>query len=222
MPRLYASEGEAAGRRGALAVGLTVTLAALLMAGLTVNAIDVRLRAVPAPSATPPASTTEEPRRTPARQPLTHELSHEEFGDRDHARVPRARKVGGWDHDTCDPVDGEGRPLAGHGCDHASESAYSARDGRLKAVQLLLAFPTQDRAEAAALSLSLRSSAALRWRRGGTHDRYAYGKVGVGAAGPYVVVTVVTATEGAAGRAPAFHGALHADALEHVAALYAS
>ncbi|MFG1942202.1 hypothetical protein [Nonomuraea sp. NPDC048826] len=105
-------------------------------------------------------------------------------------------------------------------CDRAAQLAYSARNGKLRAVQLLLAFPTERYAQAAAVGLSRRSAEALRWRRGGTHPQYAYGKVGVAGSGPYVLVTVVTATGKAAGRGPAFHRALHADTLNRFAVLY--
>ncbi|MDA0644464.1 MULTISPECIES: hypothetical protein [Nonomuraea] len=215
-PRLYAPERETdRRRRGALAVGLAVTAAVLAGGGAVVAAITYQLHAIPAPPADPPTLT---PHHTTA-APVDTRLSHEEFGDRDLGRELTAAKVGGWDHPTCDPVDGRGRVLGRNHCDHAAQIAYSARDGKLRAVQLLLAFPTEHRARAAAVSLSKRTSDAIRWRRGGTHAKYAYGKAGVAGAGPYVVVTVVTATGRAGGQAPAFHRVLHSDTVHRFAAL---
>ena len=129
-----------------------------------------------------------------------------------------ARLLGSWLHQIgLDPA------LYGtHSLRRTKATLIYKRTGNLRAVQLLLAFPTEHRARAAAVSLSQRSSEALRWRRGGTHDRYAYAKAGVAGTGPYVVVTVVTATGKAGGRGPEFHRVLHADTLDRFAALYGS
>jgi hypothetical protein len=216
VPRLYAPDRQER-RRGPLAVGLTVTLAVLVVAGAAVTGINLHLRALQTRATEPPPVKPQVSSRTPGRRALTHA----DFGDRELAGVPDARKVGGWDHATCGPLDGKGKVLAAHGCEQAAQVAYRAAGGGLRAVQLLLAFPSDSRAKDAAFSLSKRSSSALRWRRGGTHEKYGYGKVGVGGVGPYVVVTVVTATGPAVRQGPAFHKVLHTDTLSRFAGLHA-
>ncbi|MET8161132.1 hypothetical protein ABZT47_32650 [Sphaerisporangium sp. NPDC005289] len=121
-----------------------------------------------------------------------------------------ARKVGGWDYDSCASVDGKG-VLARYGCDRAVQVAYSAYGGNLKAVQILLAFSAETDAKTVAARLQKLSSDAVRWRRDQTHASYAYGKIRWGQTGNYVVVTVVTATRAAAAKAPKFHGYLQSD-----------
>jgi len=142
-------------------------------------------------------------------------LSHEEFEDWNFRLGDvafQAEKAGGWDYDSCDPVDGRGGVLAGNNCEQAIQVVYSAYGGNLKAVQILLAFPSSQDAKAAVTALSKAPSTRVKWRRDQTHASYAYGRIRVGDTGPYAVVTIVTATKPAGVKAAKFHRYLQSDA----------
>ncbi|MFC4529184.1 hypothetical protein [Sphaerisporangium dianthi] len=140
-------------------------------------------------------------------------ISHREFGDWNFGLGSlkfSADKVGGWDYTSCAPVDAAG-VLAKTHCDQAVQIAYSAYGGNIKAVQVLLGFPTARDAKAAATRLAKLSSSALKWRRDRVLKSYAYGKIRWRDSKDYVIVTIVTANKAASGRAAKFHGYMQAD-----------
>ncbi|WP_188196593.1 hypothetical protein [Nonomuraea sp. SYSU D8015] len=160
------------------------------------------------PTGSPPAS-----RRATPGSPI----AHTEFDDWkfDLSGVKfEANKVGGWTYDTCDPVDGEG-VLAKNNCERAVQVAYSAYRGHLKAVQVIMAFPTDKAAKATATRLAKLTSNAVNIRRDMTLDTFAYGKILTNVAKNYVVATIVTADNSAKAKATKFQVALQADSLSY-------
>ncbi|WP_181957904.1 PT domain-containing protein, partial [Nonomuraea longispora] len=121
-----------------------------------------------------------------------------------------ADKVGGWTYDSCDTVDGQGE-LAANDCERAVELAYSAYSGHLKAVQVIMAFPSEAAAKTAATRLAKLPAKAVKWRRDQALDTFVYGKIRSGAIKKYVVLTVVTADRTARAKATKFHHYLQAD-----------
>ncbi|MEW9547289.1 hypothetical protein [Nonomuraea sp. NPDC050783] len=107
-------------------------------------------------------------------------------------------------------MDGEG-VLAKYHCESAIQLAYSAYSGHLKAVQLIMAFPTASDAKSTAKRLQNLTSDAVRWRTDKTHKSYAYGKILSGSVEKYVLVTIVTADSSAKSKAQKFHAYLQAD-----------
>ncbi|MEW9547308.1 hypothetical protein [Nonomuraea sp. NPDC050783] len=172
------------------------------------------------PSEPAPPSAT--PTGAPADGGTTHAapgspISNSEFGDwRFKAGTVRfeANKAGGWTYDTCDPVDARG-VLAEHRCERAVQIAYSAYRGHLKAVQVVMAFPTGKRAEDAAKRLAKLTTGALNIRQDKVRATYAYGKVRTNAIKKYVIVTIVTADRTARAKAPKFHLYLQADTFSY-------
>lgn len=165
------------------------------------------------PSETPtdpePSETTGTSKRAQPNSPLTHN----EFSDWNFALggvKHKADKVAGWTYNSCDPVDGQG-VLAKNKCQRAVELAYSAYGGHLKAVQLMMSFPTEKAAKTAADRLAKLSSDAVTWRKNRAHSTYAYGKVRSGASKKYLVVTIVTADKSARSKATSFHAYLQSD-----------
>ncbi|MFI6634411.1 hypothetical protein ACIBI7_36485 [Nonomuraea fuscirosea] len=167
----------------------------------------------PTPAATPsgsPTSTASASKQVQPGSPLTHS----EFKDWNFALGGvkfRADKVGGWTYPSCTPVDGEGSVLTKNKCESAVQLAYSAYSGHIKAVQLLMSFPSEQSAKTAASRLAKLSSNAVRWRQDETLARYSYGKILSGSSKNYVVVTIVTADRSARSLAPNFHAYLQTD-----------
>ncbi|MEV0613545.1 hypothetical protein AB0I81_09490 [Nonomuraea sp. NPDC050404] len=121
----------------------------------------------------------------------------------------KAKKVGGWTYDSCAPVDRNG-VLARNNCERVVQLAYSAYRGHLTAVQVIMAFPTDQAAEAAADRLA-KTSGQVKWRRDTMLDEYVYGRQRVGQTKRYVLLTLVTADKTAQAKAQRFHQYLHAD-----------
>jgi hypothetical protein len=115
-----------------------------------------------------------------------------------------ADKVDGWTYDTCDPVDGQG-VLAKNNCERAIQIAYSAYRGHLKAVQVMMSFPTDRAARTTATRLAKLASNAMNIRSDMVLPTYAYGKIRTNPAKKYVVVTIVTADKSARSKAAKFH-----------------
>ncbi|MEV4014170.1 hypothetical protein AB0J35_27080 [Nonomuraea angiospora] len=115
-----------------------------------------------------------------------------------------ANKVDGWTYDTCDPVDGQG-VLAKNKCQRAIQIAYSAYRGHLKAVQVMMSFPTDKAARTTATRLAKLTSDAMNIRSDMVLPTYAYGKIRTNPAKKYVVVTIVTADRSARSKAAKFH-----------------
>ncbi|MEU4571685.1 hypothetical protein ACBI99_42835 [Nonomuraea sp. ATR24] len=165
----------------------------------------------------PSASAAETPAPSPsdtARAEPGAKLNHDEFKDWNFKLSGvsyQAKKVGGWNYSSCDPVDGAG-VLAKTNCDHAVQVAYTAYGGALKGVRIVMAFPTEADAEEASTKLGKLSSDAVLWRKDRTHASYAYGKIRMGDARNVVVVTIVTATKAAESKATKFHNYFQADA----------
>ncbi|MFI7638771.1 hypothetical protein [Nonomuraea sp. NPDC049400] len=160
--------------------------------------------AEPTPSDTPPSS-----RRVDPGSPLTAG----EFSDWDFKLGDvelQADKVGGWTYNSCDPVDGRG-VLAQNDCQRAVQLAYSADGGHIKAVQIMMSFPSEQAAKKTADRLASLDSDAVKWRKDKAHSNYAYGKIRTGHAKQYVVVTVLTADKSAKSRAARYHSYLQSD-----------
>jgi uncharacterized membrane protein len=125
-----------------------------------------------------------------------------------------ANKVDGWTYDTCDPVDGQG-VLAKNNCERAVQIAYSAYRGHLKAVQVMMTFPTDKAARTAATRLAKLNSNAMNIRSDMVLPTYAYGKIRTNPAKKYVVVTIVTADKSARAKAAKFHLYLQAHSVSY-------
>ncbi|MET7329424.1 hypothetical protein [Nonomuraea sp. NPDC005650] len=169
----------------------------------------------------PPASEPAEPTPAPSdTRPTTSKrvdpdspLTDDEFEDWDFKLGDvelEAKKVGGWTYDSCDPVDGQG-VLAKNDCQRAVQLAYSAYGGHIKAVQLLMSFPSEAAAKTTASRLAKLTSDAVKWRTDKTHKSYVYGKMRSGASKKYVVVTVLTADKAAKPMATYYHQYLQSD-----------
>ncbi|MFB4278847.1 hypothetical protein ACBJ59_26395 [Nonomuraea sp. MTCD27] len=222
----------------ALIIGLVVGLAVLLLGGGGVGAYfylrspgpapNVALPST-APTTSPPSSPApEEPTDSPTPEPSTtptdtlptskraqpgSPITDDEFDDWKFALGGvkfNANKVGGWTYDSCDPVDGQGL-LAKNNCQRAIQVAYSAYSGHLKAVQVMMSFPTDKAAKTTADRLAKLSSDAVKWRQDKAHASYVYGKIRSGASKKYVVVTIVTADKSAQSKASNFHAYLQTD-----------
>ncbi|MGW4791306.1 hypothetical protein ACWEPC_02670 [Nonomuraea sp. NPDC004297] len=172
----------------------------------------------PPPSAAPEPSATPDDTQAASRhsQPGTP-ITHTEFRDWSFAEGGikfQADKVAGWTYGSCGPVDGQG-VLADNKCRRAVQLVYSAYRGHLKAVQLMLAFPSDRAAKATADRLSRLTSTAVRWRRDKALPDYAYGKILSGASKKYVIVTIVTADRSADPMAPNFHAYLQSDQTDY-------
>ncbi|MEO3871163.1 hypothetical protein ABGB18_20315 [Nonomuraea sp. B12E4] len=232
----YGSQPPSSNGNNALVIGLVVGLAVLLLGGGAVGAF-VYFRA-PEPSTTvtmPTTTTLPETSETPSTPPTTGEpepsptptepeptsttrepgspLSDTEFDDWNFKLgdvALQAKKVGGWTYDNCDSVDGKG-VLAKNDCERAAEIAYSAKSGHIKAVQVLMAFPTTKAAKATATQLARLSSDAVKWRQDQTHSKYAYGKFGSAASSNFVIFTVVTADNTGKSLAPSYLRYLQSD-----------
>jgi hypothetical protein len=191
-------------------------LAVLLPGGLTFSVYEYLKGPEPDTAAVSAAAdATPEPAR-----PSTGEnerqgggrLDDDEFGDWNFRLgdvAYQARRVGGWTYDSCAPVDRNG-VLAGTTCERAVQLAYSAYRGHLKAVQVIMAFPSAKAAKAMAEQLA-NTSGVVKWRRDQVLGKYVYGKLRSGATKNYVVVTVVTADKTARAKATRFHHYLHTD-----------
>ncbi|MEW1836462.1 hypothetical protein AB0392_00705 [Nonomuraea angiospora] len=176
------------------------------------------------PSATPsdpPASEPAEPTPAPSdtrsatskRVDPGSPLTDDEFEDWDFKLGDvklQAKKVAGWTYDSCDPVDGQG-VLARNNCRNAVQLAYSAYGGHIKAVQLVLSFPSESAAKTTATRLASLTSDAVKWHTDKTHKSYAYGKMRSGASKKYVVITVLTADKAAKPMATYYHQYLQSD-----------
>ncbi|MFI9839301.1 hypothetical protein ACIHFD_19870 [Nonomuraea sp. NPDC051941] len=140
-------------------------------------------------------------------------LTDDEFEDWDFKLGDvklQAKKVAGWTYDSCDPVDGQG-VLAKNNCQRAVQLAYSANGGHIKAVQLLLSFPSEGAAKTMATRLASLTSDAVKWRTDRTLKSYAYGKMRSSASKKYVVITVLTADKAAKPMATYYHQYLQSD-----------
>ncbi|GAA3573912.1 hypothetical protein GCM10022419_063690 [Nonomuraea rosea] len=172
------------------------------------------------PSSDPSESPTAEPSTTPTDSVPTSKraqpgspITDDEFEDWKFGLGSvklNADKVGGWTYGNCDPVDGQG-VLAKNDCVRAVEVAYSAYGGHLKAVQVMMAFPSDKAAKTTAAKLAKLSSDAVRWRKEKAHANYSYGKIRSGASKKYVIVTIVTADKSARSKATKFHTYLQTD-----------
>ncbi|MGP3915563.1 hypothetical protein [Nonomuraea sp. 10N515B] len=228
-------------RNSTLIIGLSIGLGLLLLAGGTVGAVSylnssgskpsVALPSTAAPTTAPwqsdspskePSDEPTEPAAEPTGSPATSTkaqpgspIAHTEFDDWkfDLTGIKfGANKVEGWTYDTCDPVDGEG-VLARNKCERAVQIAYSAYRGHLKAVQVIMAFPSDKAAKATANRLAKLTSNAVNIRRDMTHTTYAYGRIRTNVAKKYVVATIVTADNTAKSKADKFHLYLQADSV---------
>ncbi|MEO3887193.1 hypothetical protein [Nonomuraea sp. B5E05] len=172
------------------------------------------------PTSEPSADPTSEPSARPSTNPGESNnpepgspITHGEFPDWKFSLEGvsfTADKVGGWTYDTCATLDGQGE-LARNKCERAVELAYSAYSGHLRAVQVIMSFPSEAAAKTAATRLAKLSSKAVKWRRDQALDKFVYGKIRSGAVEKYVVVTVVTADRTARAKATKFHHYLQAD-----------
>ncbi|WP_220448372.1 hypothetical protein, partial [Nonomuraea diastatica] len=167
------------------------------------------------PSTDPTAERTE-PSTNPGRSSRPEPgspITHGEFPDWKFSLGEAkfaAHKVGGWTYDSCDTVDRQGE-LAKNQCERAIELAYSAYSGHLKAIQVIMSFPSEATAKTAATRLAELSSNAVKWRRDQALDTFVYGKIRSGSIKKYVVLTVVTADRTARAKATKFHHYLQAD-----------
>ncbi|MEU6785352.1 hypothetical protein ABZ912_39710 [Nonomuraea angiospora] len=125
-----------------------------------------------------------------------------------------ANKVKGWTYDTCEPVDGQG-VLAKNKCERAVQVAYSAYRGHLKAVQVMMSFPTDKAARTTATRLAKLTSDAMNIRSDMVLPTYAYGRIRTNPAKKYVVVTIVTADKTARSKAAKFHLYLQAHSVSY-------
>ncbi|SDH72103.1 hypothetical protein SAMN05421869_10368 [Nonomuraea jiangxiensis] len=236
----YGSQPPASGGNNALVIGLVVGLVVLVLGGGAVGAFLYLNAPDPLTTVTMPKITTipepsEDTSDSPSNPPVTDEptepsatptesdspsagadspLSDTEFKDWDFKLgdvALQAQKVGGWTYDDCDPVDGKGGVLAKNDCEQAIELAYSARSGHVKAVQVIMAFPTKEDASATATRLTSLSSDAVKWRKDKTHSTYAFGKYAAAAMGKYVIYTVVTADNTGKSQAPRYLSYLQSD-----------
>ncbi|GAA3653701.1 hypothetical protein GCM10022224_015960 [Nonomuraea antimicrobica] len=160
-----------------------------------------------------PAQPTSEPDSSSNQAQPGSPLTDEEFDDWDFALGGvkfQANKVAGWTYNSCTPVDGQGL-LAKNDCQRAIQLAYSAYSGHLKAVQIMMSFPSDKAAKTTADRLAKLSSDAVRWRQDKAHTKYVYGKILSSASKKYVVVTIVTADKSADSMAPNFHAYLQTD-----------
>ncbi|MEV1176471.1 hypothetical protein [Nonomuraea sp. NPDC049784] len=172
------------------------------------------------PSATPSDPSTTEPTPTPSDTGSTSNrvdpgspLTDSEFGDWNFKLGDvklEADKVGGWSYNSCDPMDAKG-VLAQNDCQRAIQLAYTAYGGHIKAVQLIMSFPTEQAAKKTVTRLASLDSDALKWRTDKTHSSYAYGKIRSGYVKKYVVVTVLTADKTAKSLATHYHSYLQSD-----------
>ncbi|TMR24981.1 hypothetical protein ETD86_02365 [Nonomuraea turkmeniaca] len=125
-----------------------------------------------------------------------------------------AKKVGGWTYDTCDPVDAQG-VLAKNNCERAVQVAYSAYRGHLKAVQVMLSFPTDKAAKTAATRMAKLTSDPVNIRRDMALATFVYGQIRANVAKKYVIVTIVTADKTAKSKAEKFHLYKQADSVSY-------
>ncbi|GAA3092924.1 hypothetical protein [Nonomuraea salmonea] len=123
-----------------------------------------------------------------------------------------ANKVGGWTYETCEPVDAQGL-LAKNDCRRAIQVAYSAYRGHLKAVQVMLEFPSDKAARNAATRITKLTTDAVNIRRDMALRTFEYGKIRTSPAKNYVVVTIVTADRTAQSKADKFHLYMQADSV---------
>ncbi|KAB8197480.1 hypothetical protein FH608_002695 [Nonomuraea phyllanthi] len=160
--------------------------------------------AEPTPSATRPTSKRVDPGSP---------IEDDEFGDwrfkLGEVKL-EADKVGGWTYSSCKPVDARG-VLAQNDCERAVQLAYTARGGHIKAVQIIMSFPSEQVAKKTATRLNSLSSDGLRWRTDKTHADFAYGKIRTSTAKRYVIVTVLTADKSAKSVATHYHAYLQSD-----------
>ncbi|MDX3111724.1 hypothetical protein, partial [Nonomuraea angiospora] len=164
-------------------------------------------------SGDPPPAPTYHRSATSKRVDPGSPLSDDEFEDWDFKLGDvklQAKKVAGWTYDSCDPVDGQG-VLARNNCRNAVQLAYSAYGGHIKAVQLVLSFPSEGAAKTTATRLASLTSDAVKWHTDKTHKSYAYGKMRSGASKKYVVITVLTADKAAKPMATYYHQYLQSD-----------
>ncbi|WP_406674663.1 hypothetical protein WBK31_09755 [Nonomuraea sp. N2-4H] len=125
-----------------------------------------------------------------------------------------ANKVGGWTYDTCEPVDAQGL-LEKNDCRRAVQLAYSAYRGHLKAVQVMLEFPSVKAATTAATQMAESKTDTVNIRRDMALPTFEYGKVRTNPAKKYVVVTIVTADKTAKAKADDFHLYMQADSVSY-------
>lgn len=235
---LYGHGGPPPRRNHAPIIALSVGLGVLLLAGGTIGTLNHLSSSASQPKVALPTGVTSAPRQSdpPAAEPTEpavrptsspsdssrpvpgSPIADTEFGDWSFSlRGLRfeADKVGGWTYDTCDPVDGQG-VLARTKCERAVQVAYSAYRGHLKAVRVIMAFPTDKAAGSAVARLKKLSSNAVNIRRDMIHETYAYGQIRANVTKNYVIATIVTADRSAKPKAEKFHLYLQADAMGYV------
>ncbi|MEV4107510.1 hypothetical protein [Nonomuraea sp. NPDC049695] len=165
------------------------------------------------PTSEPPTPTPSDTQTSSDRVDPGSPLTDKEFDDWDFKLGDvklQAKRVGGWTYSTCDPVDGRG-VLAQNHCRRAIQLAYSAYGGHIKAVQVMMSFPSEQAAKKAATRLATLDSNAVKWRKDKAHRTYVYGKMRSGVAKNYVVVTVLTADKTAKSLATYYHHYLQSD-----------
>ncbi|MGI5282093.1 hypothetical protein ACQEVF_02070 [Nonomuraea polychroma] len=168
------------------------------------------------PTDSPPAEPSDTP-PTSGRAAPGSPIAHTEFDDWKFNLGGvkfDAKKVGGWTYDTCEPVDAQG-VLAKNNCERAVQIAYSAYRGHLKAVQVMLSFPTDKAAKSAATRMAKLTSDPVNFRRDMAHATFAYGQVRANVAKKYVVVTIVTTDKSAKSKAEKFHLYKQADSVSY-------
>ncbi|TDE48498.1 hypothetical protein E1295_21110 [Nonomuraea mesophila] len=101
--------------------------------------------------------------------------------------------------------------MADNNCANAIQLAYTAYGGNLKAVQIILAFPSSSDTKNAAKALKNTADKNVAWRRSSAHRSYSYGKIYTGAYVKHLVITIVTANSSAKSKAAKFHTALQTD-----------
>ncbi|MEO3803888.1 hypothetical protein [Nonomuraea sp. B1E8] len=230
----YGSPPPGGRNNNAVLIGVIVVLSVLLLGGGAFGAYSYLNAPGPAPTtiaqpstspSAPPTSappTSAPPTATPTDTPEPSStssdsqdtpLDHTEFDDWNFSLKGEkyaARKVGGWTYDSCDPLDAEG-VMADNNCESAVQLAYSAYGGNLKAVQIILAFPSSTDARNTAKRLKNTADKNVAWRRSSAHRSYSYGKIYTGAYVKHLVITIVTANSSAKSKAQKFHTAMQTD-----------
>ncbi|GEM30799.1 hypothetical protein NN3_18060 [Nocardia neocaledoniensis NBRC 108232] len=172
------------GGAGLLVVGAKDTVAGSAVAASGAAPVSDTVRT----STAKPTTTSKKPPKADAKLSYTEYEGPWDFKMGDVSL--RADWIEGRDHDTCAPIEKDGK-LTALGCRYAAELVLSAEGGALRFAQFILVMPDAATAKTAAAEIDQK---ALKPRAGTTIDDFATGKWKAGAQEQFVVVTLATAT----------------------------
>ncbi len=174
---------------GLLVGALVIVIAVAVVVAFMVSQNDDPPIADPSPS---PSVTPSEESPSPDDSPTTDPISYEDFEDDWSYAGLTADYVDGWDYEDCTEFENDDA-LTDLGCEYGIEVTYEAEDSELKLTQLILVMTDEDAADVVVDDESI-DYEDFEVQSEGVISDFSYGKWLATDSGPYIVITVCTAT----------------------------